>query len=304
MTNRMEQIYEELYSKVLTKEYLAKKYKVSTKTIENTIIKYSGETPDDINYDTKISAYRFKNLLPNHIPYKVFFNLFEDSIANKIIKQDFLIISKALNIHSNINIPMIETASLSPLAQKLIKCTVAISHNCILEIGYKGHKKDKEIKYVIPQKIISSGFSYYLYGIYDKRNKKNVRESRSLALSGMDSISPVEYSKDQTFAIDGAGNAYGMISKDKFVMLKLQTTPANFFKREGLFQEDNYDFVTEEVDGTIMMKMYYNYSNEVVSLLQKWMPLISIQDESIVTKEIYDKISENYNQLLHGDNNE
>jgi len=193
---------------------------------------------------------------------------------------------------------MIETSSLSPLAQKLIQCTIAIGHNCILKIDYKRHKKDREIKYVIPHKITSTGFSYYLYCTYDKRNKENIRESRSLALTGIYSISPVEYIKNQTFAINGVGNAYGLINKEKFIMLKLQSTPANFFKREGLFQEDNYSFVTEEADGTIMMKMYYNNINEVVSLLQKWMPLISIHDHPVLSKEIYDKISENYSQLM------
>ena len=304
MTNRMEKIYEALYSKVLGKAYLAKEYEVSTKTIENTINNYSTEYPDDIIYDTKIAAYRFKNLLPLHIPYKVFFILFESSVANKIIKQDFLIIGKFLNSQPNISIPMINTSSLSPLAQKLIKCTIAINQNCILEIDYKGHKKDKEIKFVIPQKITSTSFSYYLYAKYDKRNKKDIGESRSFALAGIHSIDPIEYIKDKKFAISGVGNAYGMIDKDKFIILNLQAIPANFFKREGLFQEDNYDFITEEADGTIMMKMYYNYSNEVVSLLQKWMPLIRIQDEPIITKEIYRKISENYNHLLHGEHYE
>jgi len=304
MTNRMEKIYEELYNKVLSKAYLAKKHEVSTKTIENTIISYSKEFPDDVIYDTKIAAYRFKSLLPLYIPYKVFFTLFGNSVANKIIKQDFLIIGKILNSQPSISISMIKTSSLSPLAQKLIKCTVAINQNCILEIDYKGHKKDKEVKFVIPQKITSTAFSYYLYGMYDKRNKKDIGASRSFALTGISSVSPIEYIKDKKFALSGVGNAYGMINKDKFIILKLQTIPASFFKREGLFQEDNYDFITEEPDGTIMMKMYYNYSNEVVSLLQKWMPLISIQDEPIITKEVYNKISENYNQLLYGDNNE
>lgn len=300
----MEKIYDELYNGVLSKTYLAKKHDVSTKTIENTIITYSKETPDDIIYDTKIAAYRFKNLLPTYIPYQLFFTLFESSIANKTIKQDFLIIGKFLNKKGNTNMPMIKTSSLSPLAQKLIKCAIGINQNCILEIDYKGHKKDREIKFVIPQKITSTAFSYYLYGSYDKRNEKDVGQSRSLALTGIYSISPIEYIKGQKFAISGIGNAYGIINKDKFVMLKLQTSSANFFKREGLFQEDNYDFVTEEADGSIMMKMYYNSPSEIVSLLQKWMPLISIQDETTITKEVYGKISENYKQLIHGSRNE
>lgn len=294
----MGQIYKELYSKVLTKEYLANKHKVSTKTIENTINGYLKETPDDIVYDTKIAAYRFKTLLPQYIPYKVFFTLFESSIANKIVKEDFLLIGKVLNSQLSGSVPMIETSALSPLAQKLIKCTIAIKYNCILQIDYKGHKKEKQIKFVIPQKITSTAYSYYLYGVYDKTNKENIGESRSFALTGVYSIVPFKYIKNQKFAIECAGNAYGMIDKENYIMLKLYGNAANFFKREGLFQEDIYNFVTEEADGSVLMKMYYNNLDEVVLLLQRWMPLIDIQDSSMVTKEVYDRISENYNQLI------
>jgi len=294
----MKQIYEELYSKVLAKEYLATKHKVSTKTIENTINGYLKETPEDIVYDTKIAAYRFKNLLPHYIPYKVFFIYFESSIANKIIKEDFVFIGKVLNIQLDSNFPMIETASLSPLAQKLIKCTIAIKHNALLQIEYKGHKKDKQIKFVIPHKVTSTAYSYYLYGIYDKTNKENIGESRSFALTGMGSITPVKYVKDQKFDIGGVGNAYGMIDKENYTMLKLEGNAANFFKREGLFQEDIYDFVTEEADGSVIVKMYYSHLDEVVHLLQRWMPLIEINDSSTVTKKIYEKISENYRKLI------
>ena len=294
----MEQIYQELYNKVLAKSYLANKYQVSTKTIENTINGYSEEIANDVIYDTKIAAYRFKNLLPHYIPYKVFFTLLQSSIANKIIKEDFLLIAKVLDVQINIDTPMIETSSLSPLAQKLIKCTTAINYNCILKIDYKGHNKDKEIKYVIPQKITSSSYSYYLYGRYDKKNKENIGGTRSFALTGMYSVSAVEYIKDRKFAISGTGNAYGMIDKENSIILKLYSNAANFFKREGLFQEDVYDFITEEADGSVMMKMYYNNLDEVVVLLQRWMPLIDIQDHSLVAKEIYAKISENYNLLI------
>ncbi len=298
MTSRMEQIYEELYSKVLAKEYLSSKHKVSTKTIENTINGYLKETPNDIVYDTKIAAYRFKNLLPHYIPYRVFFILFESSIANKIIKEDFLLIGKVLNVQLNSNTPMIETSALSPLAQKLIKCTIAIKQNSILQIDYKGHKKDNQTKLVIPHKITSMAYSYYLYGIYDKANRENIGESRSFALTGMGSISSFKYIKDQKFAIGGVGNAYGMIDKENYIILRLQGNAANFFKREGLFQEDIYDFITEEADGSVLMKMYYSHLDEVVHLLQRWMPLIEIQDSSLVTKEVYEKISENYNKLV------
>ena len=262
----MTQIYEELYTKVLSKTYLANRYQVSTKTIENTVNSYLKEIPNDIVYDTKIAAYRFKNLLPQYIPYKVFIALFESSIANKIIKEDFLIIAKTISVQLNSDVGMIETESLSPLAQKLIMCTIAIKHNCILQIDYKGHKKDKQVKFVIPQKVTSTAYSYYLYGIYDKKNGVNIGESRSFALTGMYSITPVEYIKDQKFSIAGVGNAYGMIDKESSIMLRLYGNAANFFKREGLFQEDIYDFVTEEADGSVLMKMYYNNLDEVVHL--------------------------------------
>ena len=32
--------------------------------------------------------------------------------------------------------------------------------------------------------------------------------------------------------------------------------------------------------------------------LQRWMPLIEIQDSTTVSKEVYEKITENYEQLI------
>ena len=298
MTKRMMDIYKGIYQAPQPKQHLAKKYNVTVKTIENTILKYSNNFPNDIVYDTRLTAYRFKNLLPKYIPYNIFYNLFQNSITNKIIKNDFLIASKIIEHEIDEKSIMIKTGSLSSLAQKIIQCTIAINNSCVIQVSYKGHNKDMEEKYIIPRKISSSGFVYYLYAEYEKRNNKNIGEGRSFSLSAVSTIAPVEYIKDSHFEISSTTNAFGVINKSQLVLLKLESNAASFFKREGLLQEDNYDFVSEETDGSIVIKMYYSNLNEVVSLIQRWMPLIAIQDSPSITKEIYDKISENYNLLF------
>lgn len=293
MENRIKKIYHELYKAPRSKEYLALLFKVTIKTIENTINNYQ----NDILYDKKLGKYRFVNLLPMYISYESFFKLFQNSIGNNIIKNDFIDIGKTIN-QAETDFPMIDTSTLSDLAQKIILCDIAIKHNCILKINYTGNSKPKEIKYIRPHTIIPTGFTYYLYCSYDEINKKDIGEYRSLGFNGMAEIIPYEYIKDDIFKIEKMGNAYGLYEKDRFVTLKLMPYCASFFKREGLLQKENFDFLIENSDNSILVNMYYNNNQEIISLLQQWMPQISIQKNLELKKEIYSKIQSNFEKLI------
>ena len=273
---------------------------MTPKTIENTI----GKLEEDIIMDKALGAYRFRNLLPKYIPHDVLFRLFKESIANEILKNDFEHLSQLIT-QKDIDIPMIPTKGLSPLAQKIIMAEVAINTNCIIKLDYLGNSKPLETKYVRPHKIISTGATYYLYVSYDRRNEENVGAYRSLAFNGMHNFEAVEYCKGESFKIEGIGNAYGLITKEKSITLKLEAASANYFKREGMFSKENYDFISEEIDGSVLMKMYYKNIQEVVKLIQSWMPLVTIEDEPGITQEVYKTIAQNTERLLsHKDKGE
>lgn len=293
MNERIKQIYMELYTKPCSKKDLAKKFDVTTKTIENTISDYSSQ----IILDRKIGAYRFHNLLPDYIPYNIFFKILNGSIANEVIKNDFIKIGhKAGRI---IDLPMIPTEKLSDLTKKIILISNAIKSNAILKIDYIGNDKPLECKYVIPNTIISTGFTYYLLCEYDKRNEKDIGKKRSLALNGMSNLEVVEYVKNENFEIDKTGNAYGYIDKSKYVTLKLKASSANFFKREGQFSKENFDFISEDIDGTVTMKMYYNNIQEIVQIIQSWMPHISIDGHCEIYDLVYTQIQKNYSMIVN-----
>ena len=293
MNKRIKQIYIELYNKPCSKKELAENFGVTTKTIENTISDYSSQ----IILDRKIGAYRFNNLLPDYIPYNIFFKKLNDSIANEVIKNDFIKIGyKAGQI---IDLPMIPTEKLSDLTKKIILISNAIKSNAILKIDYIGNDKPLESKYVIPNTIISTGFTYYLLCEYDKKNEKDIGQKRSLALNGMVNLEVVEYVKNGNFEIDKTGNAYGYIDKNKYVTLKLKASSANYFKREGQFSKENFDFISEDIDGTVTMKMYYNNIQEIVQIIQSWMPHISIDGHCEIYDIVYKKIEKNYSIIMN-----
>jgi len=293
MESRIKSIYQELYTTPRSKEYFANLFDVSTKTIENTISNYK----DDIIYDKKLSSYRFNNLLPKYISYESFFKLFQNSVGNNVIKNDFSNIGKTINKKEN-SFLMIDTLTLSGLAKKIVSCDIAINYNYILEIDYSGNEKKKEKKFIRPHTIVSTGFTYYLYGSYDEKNIKNIGETRSFGFNGMENITANEYVKDAHFKIDKTGNAYGLFEKDKYVTLKLMPYCASFFKREGLLQKENFDFLIENEDNSILINMYYNNAQEIISLIQQWMPQISIQNNIDLKKEIYTKIKSNCEALI------
>ena len=130
MNERIKTIYTYLYEKseYCTKAKLANILGVNPKTIENTL----KPLIDEIIFDKTLERYRFNTLLPKYIPYKVFYKLFQDSIVNNIIKDDFLRIEETID--SSENALMIETNKLSNITQKIIMFNIAMNDNCILDI--------------------------------------------------------------------------------------------------------------------------------------------------------------------------
>jgi hypothetical protein len=290
MDRRIKEIYKVLYTGSKSKSYLAIHFNVTTKTVENTIAKIA----DDVVYDKKLSAYRFAKLLPKYIPSNVFLMWIQNSINNEVIKHDFLSFSKFFEHKQDECFNLLPTASLSSMVKKIIQLHIAIVYNASLKMEYRGHNNVVETKYIKPHKINTTLNSYYIYASYDTMNKKDSGEFRSFSLGGILSLESVSYSKEEHYAIEGIGNAYGMISKEQYVTLKLTGKGASYFKREGEFSRAQFDYICEEADGSILMKMYYNNTQEIVQLIQRWIPYIEIHDEGDVKEAAYSEIDRNY----------
>lgn len=294
MNEKIIKIYKAIYSDVdCTKDYLKNYLKVSSiKTVENNI-----KDIDDIVYDLKLRKYRFKDLLPKYIPSEVFFEIFQSAIVNKLLENDFSLLKKDISsLHTN---EMIKTSELSNLAKKIIQFNNAIKDNCILKVKYKKVEKKLEEKYIKPNTIFSTGFTYYAYVTYDKLNKIDIGEQRTFAFNSIGDIEAIEYIPDGNFKIDQKGNAFGSFKKDKFVILNMDRKSADFFKREMLFNNDAFEMVDEELEGeSITVKMYFNDKLEVVKLVQQWMPRITIQSSEEIKKIVYEQIKNNMLNLI------
>ena len=281
MQERKKKIYNELFKQVCSKQYLAEKFSVTTKTIENAI-----KTCDDIVYSKKLGAYHFRDLMPSYISYQNYFDLFKDNLANPILKKDMI---KSINsLGQDLNSIMVETKQLSDLSKKIIRLNIAINHNCVVKLSYKrGDELNRKIYYIRPNSIITAEYIYYLYLTYDKKDKNSGVEKRPFAFNGINDIEQVEYTKDNTFRTNKIGNSFGTLEEaNKQVTLKLTGRSANFFKREGLFNNPYYRFISEESNGDIEMIMTYNHKIEVIKLVQQWLPYIFIADNSSEAEEI------------------
>ncbi len=296
MESRRVRIYNELFNHLCSKQELAEKFRVTTKTIENTIKKC-----DDIGYSKKIGSYYFKDLLPRYISYQNYFNLFSESVTNPKIREDFIKIGKSLKSNfdeDKIDKSMIDTNELSELSKKIIKVAIAINHSCILKVAYSGNKKPEEVKYIRPHRIFTVGSIYYLSLTYDKKNKKNIGEERQFAFNGIESIEPIDYLKDEVFKSDKEGNAFGNFDNEKTIKLILKDSAANFFKREGLFETYSFDYLSELSENKIEIKMHYNDKLEVIKLVQQWLPQITIADSSEEAQNIINDIKQNYQEFI------
>ena len=291
MKKREIEIYNQLFLKRCSKKQLEEKFKVSTKTIENTT-----KLHDDIIYSKKLGSYHFKNLLPKYISYYNYFVLFQDNFSNPILKKDFIKITNQLN--ENLDEIMIDTSKLSNLSQKIIQLNIAINHNCIVKVEYKGYGKPKEEKYIQPNQIVVVDSIYYLYLTYDSKNKKDIGQSRQFAFNGIQNIESIEYINNKNFKTDVQRNSFGNYSDAMSIFLKLKGNSAHFFKREGLFENPNYKFLSENDNGDINMELFYKSKIEVLKLVQQWMPLIEIDDSSKEADSIIDNIKKNYLELM------
>lgn len=297
MDQRKYNIFNALYQAPQSKDNLAKlEGGVSTKTIENTINKYNIEDNANILYDKSISAYRFNTLLPSRITVSSFMNIFQDSISNNVLRNDFIQVCS----NSSSFFPSYETSKLSTMAQKVIMLNLAIKYNCIIKFEYIGNDKQSETKHVKPHKVHTNGFTYYLYGTYSKNNEKDVGSARSFAINGMYDLEAEEYTHENLIITDDC-SAYGIINKEKYVTLLFHPVSANFFKREGIFSQKKYEFVTEEIDGSVVAKMYYNHQQEIIKLMQEWMPHIKLhsQNESAIIESIHAEIQKNFQKLFN-----
>lgn len=296
MESRRVRTYNELFNHLCSKQELAEKFGVTTKTIENTI-----KQCDDIAYSKKLGSYYFKDLLPSYISYQNYFNLFSESVTNPKIREDFIKIGKILKANfdeEKIDRNMISTNKLSELSKKIIKVAIAINHSCVLKVAYSGSKKPKEIKYIRPHRIFTVGPIYYLSLTYDKRNKEKVGEERQFAFNGIESIEPVEYLKNEVFKSNKEGNAFGSFENEKTIKLILKDSAANFFKREGLFETHSFDYLSELSDNKIEIKMHYNDKIEVIKLVQQWLPQITISNSSEDARNIVNDIKHNYQEFI------
>jgi len=299
MNDRIKIIYTYLYenSEYCTKSKLADILDVNPKTIDNTFKSLGNE----IIFDKKLERYRFNTLLPQYIPYKVFYKIFQDSIANNTVKEDFLRIEQMTD--SENNTLMIDTNELSESVQKIIMFTIAINDNCILKIQYgKPRSNEIEVKYIQPNTLFTNGFTYYGYITYDEKNKKDIGEKRTLAINRIGKMEIEEHILDKTFKIDQKGNAFGPFSKKQYVLLEFDMFVRNFFQKEKMFGNGQFEIIeADDVDENFeifTVKMYYNSLNiEVIKIIQQWMPHIKVHPTDENRSLIYDEIKKNYLML-------
>lgn len=299
MHDRIKTIYKYLYenSQFCTKSKLADILEVNPKTIDNTFKLLE----DEIIFDKKLERYRFNTLLPKYIPYKVFYKIFQDSIANSTVKEDFLRIEEMIDLENNTL--MIETNGLSESVQKIIMLTIAINDNCVLRIEYgKPKSNDIEVKYIQPNTLFTNGFTYYCYITYDKKNEININEQRTLAINRIGKMEMEEHVIDQIFKIDQKGNAFGPFNKKQYVLLEFDLFVRNFFQKEKMFGNGQFEIIeADDVDENFeifTVKMYYNNLNiEVIKIIQQWMPHIKVHPNDENRSFIYDEIKKNYSFL-------
>lgn len=294
MNNRLKKILIKLYQKAESKDELMTLLDVSQKTIENDISWYNAEINEDIKYDRKIGKYRFDTLLPKKIPAYTILRFLENSIGNSILNDDYKEIVESINSD---DISIIDTDRLSPLLKNIIMVQVSFVINAILKIEYIGLKQKIETKWIRPRALINIGNSYYLNALYDEDNPSNVGEERSFSLIGIQSMEIFKIEDKEILHKDAEGNAWGLYKKDQYITLKLKDDSASFFKREKMTNKKPFEFVSEEPDGAVLVKMFYNKEQEIVQIVQKWMPYITILKESDLSERIYSTIRNNFVSL-------
>lgn len=293
MDSKLTNIYAQLLFQLCSKEYLAQKLNVSTKTIENKVKLANG----DIVYSKRLGAYHFKNLLPNNITNNFLISLLINNVNNKNLKDDISSIKDDIVDSSN-SLNLIPTKKFSEIFKNIIQLQIAINHNCILSIDYQNaSSSQKEKKFIQANQISVINGSYYMYVTYDKKNKLNQGEKRTLHLHSISNINLIEYHKDDTFKTDVKGNAFGEFKNTNFAELTFKNKAASFIKRERL-NSFHYEIIDESFDASsVNLKFYYNEEIEIIKIIQQWMPLVTFTRENDFSIKILGKIKDNFEKL-------
>jgi len=281
-------IYNAIFEKKCTKADLAVLLDKTEKTVENKI-----KGCKEIKWSKKSQCYHFENLIPGYISYNHLCKLMLGNINNINIRKDLDAILNQEGLEDNL--VMVDTSVLSTIFQNIIKLTVAINHQCDVVFSYIGYKQTLETKYVRPYKVFVSNGIFYLHGQYSAKNGKDVGQMRSFALNSISQLEIAQYHDTELEFGDSRNNAFGAFSdKSKSINLVFDGPAAIFLKREGLV-DFHWSFIGEDVNGQVNIVLHYNNEQEVVTLMQKWMPYISFENqESIESKKIAGKIRNNF----------
>jgi len=287
MDNKLFLLYDLITRGVYSKDTLANKLNVTTKTIENKVKLSNG----DIVYDKKLKAYRFTSILPKMVSYGYLLEVISNGVDNMDVSADIKNISTLIN---NKNI-LVGTSTLSETLQTVLSIQTAINHNIVLNINYVGNDNAKKNKIICPNQIVYSNSKYYLYVTYDKKNKVNVGEQRTLFINSISNITKERYEQNVAFQTNYKGNAFGKYCNNKYVELIFSGASARYVKRERI-QSMHYEIISEDFTGDkVLVKYYYNNTLEIISLIQRWMPMVRFAYNDDFSKNIYDKILSNFN---------
>jgi len=294
MDQKLFLLYDLIPRRLFSKNELAAKLGVTTKTIENKIKLTNG----DIVYRQKLGAYHFASTLPKMISLKFLFEIISNSIENVDLSHDLKILS-AFSKNTN---TLIETSTLSEILQTLVSLQIAINHNLVLSINYIGNDNINKNKIIQPNQIIYSNNKHYLYITYDKKNKKNIGEKRTLFINSISNIKKERYEQNSTFQTNYRGNAFGKYLNDKYAELVFCDAAARYIKREHI-QSMHYEIIKEDFSGNkVFVKYYYNNILELILLLQTWMPSVYFVKNDEFAKDIYKKIENNFQTVLKRNN--
>jgi len=260
-------IYELLYYGRCSKEDIAQKLGISHKTLETRI-----KPEANIVYDRKIGAYTFTNLLPNIMTLNFFHYLLRYSSADKATVEDFKRVYEQTDSKE-----YLYSDKLSFSMQNVIALHIAIVYGCEIKIKYTDNRLKKEEKFIYPEALVYSKGETYLYASYSPKNKKDIGQKRTFFVGSIAGIEKVAYQKDFQKPQTAYGNAFGAHDKPNAVILKLKDAAKNYYTRNPS-TDIYYELIETAPDETQMIaKFYYNDMIEIVSMIQKWMPLITLQ---------------------------
>jgi len=180
--------------------------------------------------------------------------------------------------------------------QKIIQIKLSLLIDYSLKIEYKKNNST-DIKYINPHSLFNSQGIYYLYATYHSDNFSNVGEKRTFSLNGITSIVAHEKSNEKLVQ-KLKGNEWGIFDDEKFILMRFKDKASNFYKREGFTLSSELSYVSEEPDGSILVKMYYSNEQEIINFIQKWMPFVTLAKDSELKEKVYERIHKNLLTLM------